>query len=673
LNDCRHQLAFGPFLLDPVAHDLLRDGESIPLTPKAFDILLVLVENHGRLLDKEELIKAVWPDTFVEEGNLYVMVSILRKIFKDHGYIQTVPKHGYRFVGTVNVLPLGACAGHADVIAAEAGSVSEAQAGALAALPTPVVPSMVPSIAPVGMPGALRPAELADWRAEITHSGSRGGWKFRVPMMMAATAAAVVLAAIALSVLFWSRMSASAQALKSGEIRSLAVLPFENIGAQPGDEYLGLGMADALISKLGSTGKIAARPTRAIQKYQNVSDPRSVGREQNVDAVLDGCIQRSGDRVRVTARLIRVADGMQMWADTFDEDFTNLFAVEDAVSARVVRSIRVELTGEQKERLAKRPTTNNDAYQAYLRGRYFWNERTGEGLKKGLDYFKHAIELDPTYAEAYAGIADSYAMLGLYTVMTPNEAFPKAKAAAIQALQLDSELAEAHATLAFVHFYYDWDGPAAEKEFAIALQEDPNYGMAHSWRGFNFAVMGKFSEAISEATLAQASDPLSAIIGTNAGWVYFLAGQSDKATQILTKVIEIDPNFPRAHFRLGNIYEGEGLYSRAIGEYEKAVQLSDGDTYYLASLGHAYAMAGRYAEAQNSLRHLEELSKKRYVSPYAIALIYVAMGKKDNGLDWLEKASLDRSTSMAYLRVDPVMNSLRSEPRFAVLVKQTNF
>jgi tetratricopeptide (TPR) repeat protein len=339
----------------------------------------------------------------------------------------------------------------------------------------------------------------------------------------------------------------------------------------------------------------------------------------------------------------------------------------------VVRSIRLELTGEQKERLAKRPTTSNEAYQAYLRGRYFWNERTGEGLKKGLDYFRQAIDLDPNYAEAYAGIADSYAMLGLYTVMTPNEAFPKAKEAAIQALQLDSELAEAHATLAFVNFYYDWDGPAAEKEFAIALQENPNYAMAHSWRGFNFAVMGRFSEAISEATLAQAADPLSAIIGTNAGWVYFLAGQSGRAIEILDKVIEIDPNFPRAHFRLGNIYEGQHFYNRAIPEYEKAVQLSGGDTYYVASLGHAYAMAGMFTEAQSTLRHLKEVSSKRYVSPYAIALIYVAMGKKDNGLDWLEKARLDHSTSMAYLRVDPVMNCLRSEPRFAVLVKQTNF
>jgi tetratricopeptide (TPR) repeat protein len=377
--------------------------------------------------------------------------------------------------------------------------------------------------------------------------------------------------------------------------------------------------------------------------------------------------------VRVTAQLIRVADGMQLWADTFDEDFTNLFAVEDTVSARVASSIRLELTGKQKERLSRRPTSSSGAYESYLRGRYFWNERTHNGLRKGLDYFRRAVDLDPTYAEAYAGIADSYAMLGLYTVLPPNEAFPKAKAAAIKALEINNSVAEAHATLGFVHFYYDWDGAAAEKEFAAALQENPNYAMAHSWRGFNLAVMGRSSEAMSEATLAQEADPLSAIVGTNAAWVYFLSRQSVQAVGILHKVIEADPNFPRAHFRLGNIYEHEGQYDLAIDEYAKAVQLSDGDTYYQASLGHAYAMSGMVVEARKSLPHLEELSAKRYVSPYAIALIYEAMGNKAYCLDWLEKASVDRSTSMAYLRVDPTLDSLRSEPRFAVLVRQTNF
>ncbi|HVR27554.1 MAG TPA: tetratricopeptide repeat protein [Candidatus Polarisedimenticolia bacterium] len=630
MNDCRRQFAFGPFVLDPVAHDLLRDGQAVPLTPKAFDVLLVLVQNHGRLLDKEELIRAVWPDTFVEEGNLYVMVSILRKVFGEHGYIHTVPKHGYRFVGEITLLPVEEALGPEE--------------------------NTVPAPAP---------------HEAVTRRGSNSELAvltFRVACVVA------VVGGILLTVGIWSRTEPTIHGVKRSEIRSLAVLPFETMGASTGDENLGLGMADALITKLDSAGQVTTRPTRAIQKYQNIAqDPRAVGREQNVDAVLDGSIQRSTDRVRVTARLIRVGDGVQLWSDTFEEQFTSFFAVEDAVSARVAGSIQAALTGEPNERLAKRPASSGEAYQAYLRGRYFWNERTSDGLKKGLNNFRRAIELDPGYPEAYAGIADSYAMLGLYTVLPPNEAFPKAKAAAIHALELDSTLAEAHATLGFVHFYYDWDGAAAEKEFASALQGNPHYAMAHSWRGFNLAVMGRLSEAIREATLAQTDDPLSAIVGTNAAWVYFLARQNDKAIETLESVIEMDPNFPRAHFRLGNIYEHQGQYDRAIAEYEKAVQLSAGDTYYEASLGHAYAMSGMVAEAEKSLQHLEEQSARRYVPPYGIALIYLGMGNKHHGLEWLERASADRSTSMAYLRVDPTLNSLRSEPRFASLVKQTNF
>jgi DNA-binding winged helix-turn-helix (wHTH) protein/TolB-like protein/tetratricopeptide (TPR) repeat protein len=637
MSDYQHQYAFGPFLLNPAQRELLRDRHVIPLPPKAFDTLVVLVQNPSRLLEKAELLEAVWHDTFVEEGNLCVTVSLLRKAFGDeHGYIKTVSKRGYRFVAEVNVLQTEAC------------TVRQEYPEVTPAVQKTVLDRGGGTMVSVGESRLTR-------RAAVLFAGVLGG--------------------ILLALYVWLSAGATIHATKTLEIRSLAVLPFETLGAKVGDEYLGLGMADALISKLGSTAKIVTRPTRAIQKYYNTSqDPRAAGREQGVDAVVDGCIQRAGDRVRVTAQLIRVADGMQLWAGTFDEEFTNLFTVEDTVSTQVAGSIRLEVTAwKNKERLAKPPSKSSEAYQSYLIGRYFWNERTGKGLEKGLDYLKHAIDLDPTYAEAYAGIADSYAMLGLYTERPPNEAFPKAKAAATKALELDSELAEAHATLGFVHFYYDWDGMAAEREFSTALQENPNYAMAHSWRGFNLVVMGRSSEAIREARLAQAADPVSAIIGTNAAWVYFLAGQDDQALAVLQRVIEINPDFPRAHFRLGNIYEHMSQYPHAIAEYEKAILLSAGDTYYQASLGHAYAMSGRIAGADESLHKLEELSAKRYVPPYSIALIYVGMGDKDRAFEWLERASTDRSTSMAYLNLDPTLNGLQSDPRFATLLQRTKF
>jgi tetratricopeptide (TPR) repeat protein len=350
-----------------------------------------------------------------------------------------------------------------------------------------------------------------------------------------------------------------------------------------------------------------------------------------------------------------------------------MFAAEDAVANYVASCIPLELTGEERRRLEKKRTTNSEAYEAYLRGRYFWNERTGEGLKKGLDYFRRAIELDPSYAEAHVGIADSYAMLGLYTVLPPNEAFPQAKLAASKALQMDNSLAEAHATLGFVHFYYDWDGKAAEVEFQRALQEDPNYAMAHSWYAFDLAVMKRFSEAIAEATLAVRGDPLSPIIITNAAWVHFLVGQYSQAIDLSKQAIEIDPNFPRAHYRLGNVYEQLGLKSLAIAEYRKAVSLSGGDTYYEASLGHAYGLAGQESDAVKVLRELRAVSKNRYVAPYAMALVYMGMRDNDRALDWLQRASDDHSTSMAYLTVDPSLSTLRSNPDFETLLRRTNF
>jgi TolB-like protein/DNA-binding winged helix-turn-helix (wHTH) protein/Tfp pilus assembly protein PilF len=636
MRNHRYQYAFGPFLLKPAEHELLRDGEPISLTPKTFEVLLVLVENRGRLLEKEELIRAIWNDVFVEEGNLCVTVSLLRKALGDeHPYIQTVSKHGYRFIAEVTVL------------SADSQGLPEKN------------PAMIPA-----------PLAIVPDRARIPMFSARD---FRMKNVVTVLVAAGI-GGILLTSAVWQKVGAINHAKGNSEIRSLAVLPFQTLGVNAGDEYLGFGMADALITKLGSTTKIATRPTRAIQKYQNTSvDPLTAGREQRVDAVLDGRIQKAGDRVRVTAQLIRVADGMQLWADTFDEEFTNLFDVEDEVSERVASSIRLELSGEQKRILEKRPTKNAEAYQSYLIGRYFWNERTGKGLEKSLGYFRHATDLDPTYAKAYAGMADSYAMLGLYTVRPPKEAFSKAKQAALEALEMDSSLAEAHATLGFAHFYYDWNGADADNEFVSALQQDPNYAMAHSWRGFNLSVMGHFSEAIKEERVAQAADPLSAIIGTNAGWVYFLARQNEQAVETLQKVIEIDPNFPRAHFRLGNVYEDEGDYKRAVEEYENAVNLSDGDAYYQASLGHALAMSGKIAAAKKILKRLEELSARKYVPPYAIALIYIGMGDRKRGLDWLERANEDRSTSMAYLKVDPEMNILRTEPRFLALVEQTRF
>jgi tetratricopeptide (TPR) repeat protein len=433
-------------------------------------------------------------------------------------------------------------------------------------------------------------------------------------------------------------------------------------------------MADALITRLGNTGKIIVRPTNAIQKYVGRDlTPQAAGQEQGVDAVLDGRIQREADRVRLTVQLIRVHDGVQLWGETFDKEFTDIFALEDALSERVAQSIRLKLTGEETRRFTKRSTERPDAYEAYVKGRYFWNKRTDKGMKKGLEYFRQAITLDPTFAEAYVGVADSYATLGLYAVLPPKEAFPAAKEAAKRALEMDDGLAEAHATLGFINFYYDWNGVDAGNEFRRALGDNPNYAMAHSWYGESLAAMSRFPEAVAEAERALEDDPLSLIIGSNAGWTLSLAGNADQAIEILKKAIEIDPTFPRTHYRLGRAYEQKKSYELAISELEQAVNLSGGDSCYQGSLGHAYAISGKTDQARKVLQELEGRGAQQYVPAYAIALVYAGLGENDQAITWLQKAYEDRSTSMVFLKLDPELGSLHSDPRFEQLSRRINF
>jgi TolB-like protein/DNA-binding winged helix-turn-helix (wHTH) protein len=618
------------------------------MPPKAFELLVVLVERGGHLVDKDELLKIVWRGSIVEEGNLSVTVSFLRKALNDdrglHKYIETVSKRGYRFVADVR----------------EVGE-----------------PRSVPALPRPGETGeqSLAPVKLSTAAPEAATTTPA-----RIPRWSILAAALGLGALVMVLKLVPHREGGTAQVpvpvqvQGAAAIRSLAVLPFQTLGAKRGDEYLGLGMADALITRLGNTGKIIVRPTSAIQKYAAESlSPQAAGVEQGVDAVLDGRIQQEADRVRLTVQLIRVRDGVQLWGETFDKEFTNIFALEDALSERVAQSIRLKLTGDETRRFTKRATERPDAYEAYVKGRYFWNKRTDKGMKKGLEYFRQAITLDPTFTEAYVGVADSYATLGLYAVLPPKEAFPAAKDAVKRALEMDDGLAEAHATLGFINFYYDWNGVEGANEFRRALADNPNYAMAHSWYGEDLAAMGRYPEAVEEAQRALEDDPLSLIIGSNAGWTLSLAGKGDQAIKILKKAIEIDPSFPRTHYRLGRAYAQKKLYEMAISELEQAVSLSGGDPCYKGSLGHVYAISGNTDQARNILRDLQGRTGQHYVPAFAIALIYAGLGDNDHAIIWLQKAYEDRSTSMVFLKLDPELSTLHSDPRFEELSRRINF
>lgn len=634
---------FGPFQLDPPERLLVCEGKPVSLSPKAFDLLLALVDRSGHLVEKDELLKLVWPGSFVEEGNLAVTISLVRKALNDdrgqHKYIETVSKRGYRFVAEVKRL---------DESVPHIPSGIEAQKPGAQASWQKLNGSLAPPILP----------ERAKWK-----------WS-GLPGLAVLGFALLAFTVIAITL----RTGTQVQPQGALTIRSLAVLPFHTLSTNGSDKYLGLGMADAVITKLANTGKIVVRPTSAIQQYANTAlTPQSVGREQGVDAVLDGRIQREGGRVRVTMQLIRVRDGLQLWADTFDRQFTDIFALEDALSAMAAQSIRLQLTGEESRRFTRHSTSNIEAYDAYMKGRFFWNKRTESGLNKGLDYFREAIKLDPGFPDAYVGLADSYATLGLYSVLPPKQAFPAAKDAAMRALKMDDSLAAAHATLGFIYFYYEWNGTASSDEFRRAFADNPDYAMAHSWYGESLAAKGQYSEAIAEAGRAIEDDPLSLIIGSNAGWTLALAGHYDRSVEMLKKAIELDPDFPRTHFRLGQVYESRGRYAQAIAEFEKAAHLSGGDPYYEGSLGHAYGASGKSLQARGVLQSLQQRFHQQYVPPYAIALVYAGLGDKDQAFVWLQKAVEDRSTSMVFLRTDPELASLRSDPRFAQLTRVVNF
>jgi DNA-binding winged helix-turn-helix (wHTH) protein/TolB-like protein/Flp pilus assembly protein TadD len=660
----KHLYEFGPFLLDPRERLLLQEGQSIPLTPKAFDLLVFLVERAGHLVEKNELLKVVWQGSVVEEGNLSVTISVLRKALNDdrdlHPYIETVSKRGYRFVADVK------------------------QVGEHVGEPT----SMATHVRTDEPRGIEREGNEND-RDTAKGGEANDRLSAAVPQLLVPQSAATTLQrrlrwsawmALAFGLLLIPSLivarlrGGTNQVQAAVQIHSLAVLPFQMLGAKQGDEYLGVGMADALITRIGNTGKIIVRPTTSIQKYDGSGvTPQTAGVEQGVDAVLNGTIQQEHDRVRLTVQLIRVRDGVQLWGETFDEKFTNIFALEDALSERVARSVRLKLTGEETRRLTKRSTERPEAYEAYVKGRYFWNKRTEKGIRKGLEYFRQAIALDPNFAEAYVGVADCYGILAFYAVLPPREAFPAAEEATKRALELDDGLAEAHATMGFIHFYYHWNGPEATKEFQRSLADNPNYAMAHSWFGVSLAAKGLYSEANVEAQRALEDDPLSPVIGSNAGWAVSLSGNADQAIDILKKTIEIDPSFPRAHLRLGRAFEQKKEYAMAITELEQAASLSSGEACYRGSLGHVYAISGRTEQARQVLQDLEARRGQNYVPSYAIALVYAGLGDNDNAITWLQKAYEDRSTGMAFLRTDPELNSLHSDPRFEELARRISF
>jgi TolB-like protein/Flp pilus assembly protein TadD len=462
------------------------------------------------------------------------------------------------------------------------------------------------------------------------------------------------------------------RAVATAPIRSIAVLPFKPLVEGNRDEVLEMGMADTLITRLSGLKQIEVRPISAVRRYTDTSqDPIAVGREQRVDAVLDGTIQKAGDEIRVTVRLVRVADGTRIWIDKFDEKFTNIFALQDSISERVSGALAVRLTNEERQLLAKRYTEDTEAYRLYLIGRNYLNGRTDETISKSIDHFNKAIQKDPNYALAHAGLADSYTLLAFYSNVPPKEAFSKAKDAAIRALEIDQNLAEAHTALAGVLSHYDWNWAEAEREFKQAIELNPNYPTAHHWYSQQLTLMGRFEEAIAEAKRSRELDPLSPIVNSDLGQTLRLAGQLDQGIDQLHLTLEMHPNFAIAHFNLGSAYVQKGNFDEAIAEFLKARALSEGRSDSLAALGFTYAVSGKRNEALKVLAQVNRLSKKERVSPFVPAMIYLGLGDKERALQLLEKTYENRDWHIGLLKQEPTFfNMLGSDPRFKDLLKR---
>lgn len=564
---------FGGFRLDADERVLLRDGRLVPLPAKVLSTLIILVRNSGHVVEKDVLMEEVWPDEYVEEGNLAQHIFILRRALGESTgnprYIETVPRRGYRFLAKM-----------------------------------------------------IEPEEMAN---------------------------------------------------ETG-IESLAVLPFVNASNDPYMEYLSDGITEGVMNSLSSLPQLKVMARSTVFRYKGTNiDPRAAGHSLGVRVVMMGIVQQVGDQLVISAELVDVEDGSRMWGEQYYRKSSDVLALQDELAWEISEKLRLRLSGEQKERLTKRITENREAYEFYLKGRYAWGRRAIEDLKKGVEYFRQAIAEDPNYSLSHAGIADCLVLLGLFGAENPREIMPQAKAAAMKAIDLDASLGEAYASLGQIKLIYDWDWRAAQGDFQQAVRLNPTYPTAHQWHGEFLTSMGLFDQGLAELQKARDLDPLSLIINTNLGLNSYWARRYDLAIEQLDRVLELEPNFFRAHLHLGMCYERKRMYPEALAEFEKARSISE-NSWTLAGLGQCHASFGARAVAEKFLDQLLELSRRQFVSCATIAVAYAGFeDRADQTMEWLEKAYEERSGLLIWVKVWPIFDHLRSDARFVRLLRRMGF
>jgi serine/threonine protein kinase/Tfp pilus assembly protein PilF len=493
----------------------------------------------------------------------------------------------------------------------------------------------------------------------------------RKPSVLAAGVIIIALIAIASWQLFLKKPSAPSVM----GAPAIAVLPFSDLSPQQDQEYFCNGMTEEIIAKLSRLQGWKVMAKTSVMQYKDTEKSiKDIGRELNVTSILEGSIRKEENDIRITAQLVNVEDGFHLWSEIYDRKLDRIFAIQNDIAENIVNALKQKLSSEEKERLQRKTTENVEAYNLYLQGRYFWEQRNKEGMRKSLERYQQALELDPNYALSWSGIADCYiAGGGRYLDLAASEAYPKAKAAASKALEIDNTLAQAHTSLAglLTSFYWDWE--RAEEEFKQAIELNPNYSTAHIWYAEHLWTIGHHEESISRAKIALELDPLSLMTRTVLGLTYHFAGQYDQAIQQYRNTQDIDPNFHEAHYWMGHTLAQMGEYADAIEQFQIAVNLSGGNPGDRAALGYAYALAGKKKEAEEILDDLISLSKNRYVSPVDLAMVCTSLDKKAEAIEWLEKAYVERAERFVYFKVNPVFNPLGEEPRFRDLINKMNY
>ncbi len=621
----RTVFAFGHFRLDSNDLVLLKNDDEIPLTRKAIETLLVLVQNAGHVVTKETLLSSVWPGTFVNEATLAQNILTLRKALgrkiDGEDYIATVPKRGYRFQPAVT-------------------QMARQDSSALAQL--------VPQIHPARMPSAPSLKQSA-WYA------------------LPAVAAVIVLSSM---YLMYSRSRLAVADNANGKIHSLAVLSLTNMSGDASQDYIADGITEAITTDLAKFRSLRVVSRTSAMQYNSRKKPLpQIARELHVDAIVEGGVMRSGGRVRITAQLVKAENDRQIWVESYERELRDVLALQNEIAGDIAERVQAEITAEDRRRLSTARPLNPAAHEEYLKGRFFWNKRTENGYLDAIDHFLRAIQIDPEYPEPYAGLADSYALLGsLGGASIPRrDAMNNARSIARKALELDPMLAEAHTSLAFVLMHYDWDFAAAEKEYLRAIDLNSNYPTAHQWYAVNLAVTGRMDAALAELRHAQELDPLSLIISADIGELLGGARRYEEATAQLQSTLKMDPNFLLAHLELATVFIYQQKYAEAADHARKALALAPGSLWAECVLGTAYALRGQRDKAQKMMESIQHSSHSKEAATY-VATIATGLGDKNAAFRWLKVARDERAGSLILMKITPYWDPLRSDPRFASLL-----